>query len=143
MKNVAIVLFFTIIGLQIVVGQSEKMVGTYELKFGNEDAFSKRTITLNADGTFLFHSYRHIKQGIPPEENKYAKGFWKTEENRIYFSTEAADIDEKHTLNFTNSKARFDTKSPRDKSDRIVKISLRFYECEIFWIQGNVMIKVE
>ena len=44
-------------------------------------------------------------------------------------------FDEKYTLDFTNSKARFVTKSPRDKSDKIIKTQLKFLESEIFWMR--------
>jgi hypothetical protein len=37
-------------------------------------------LTLSRDSTFNFHYYSNIKNGIPPEINKYGKenGLWKT-----------------------------------------------------------------
>lgn len=33
-------------------------------------------LTLNPDGTFLFHSYSKMDKGTPSEVNKYGKGKW-------------------------------------------------------------------
>ena len=46
-----------------------------------------------------------------------------------------------YTMNFSNSKARYITKSPRDKSDKVLKTSLRFYESDIFHIKGLELFK--
>lgn len=95
--------------------------------------FIEYKLTLNQDRTFIFHSYSNNKQGIPPEVNKYGKGKW-TEKDKVitFFSNKQKDFDEKYTLDFNNSKARFVTKHPRDKTDRIVKTKLQFFESEIF-----------
>lgn len=68
-----------------------------------------------------------------PEENKYEKGSWKAEkENVLYFITNKEnDLDDKYTLVFTNTKARFITKYLRDKSNKEVKTHLHFYDSEI------------
>jgi len=124
--------------------QSDKVIGDYALTLGNEEShLIEYKLTLNQDGTFFFHSYSKIKQGIPPVVNKYGKGKW-TEENKVisFFSDKQKDFDEKHTLDFTNSKARFVIKSPRDKTDQIIKTRLKFLESEIFWISRIDMIKI-
>ena len=99
-------------------------------------------LDLKVDGTFTFHIYRKISHKNP-EENFYEKGTWKVEkENVIYFYTDIeSDIDEKYTLDFNNTKARYITKSPRDKSDKIVKTHLRFYESETSWLKGYKLFK--
>ncbi|WP_372754871.1 hypothetical protein [Mariniflexile sp.] len=100
----------------------------------------KWTLSLNEDGTFLYHFYR--KGGIPAEENFYGKGTWWSDKNSIIFQTnKETDMDEKHTMDFTNSKARYITKSPRDKSDKVVKTALRFYASEIPYIIGLNLLK--
>jgi len=53
-----------------------------------------------------------------------------------FITNEEKDFDEKYTLDFNASKARFITKPSRDKTDRIIKTRLKFYESEIFWIEG-------
>ena len=55
----------------------------------------------------------------------------------LYFYTDkTTEIDEKYILNFTNTQARYITKSPRDKSDKVIKTHLRFYESEIPELKG-------
>ena len=46
-------------------------------------------------------------------------------------------------MDFTGSKARFNKKSPRDKSDKIVKESIRFYESDLSEIKGLELFKKE
>ncbi|MBG6110432.1 hypothetical protein H4V97_002459 [Flavobacterium sp. CG_23.5] len=100
-------------------------------------------MNLNQDGTFFFQYYSNIKNGIPPEVNKYGKGKWTIENNVIsFFVDKQKDFDQKHTLDFTKSKARLIIKSPRDKTDRIIKTRLRYLESEIFWMKGIEMIKI-
>ncbi|TRX31150.1 hypothetical protein FNW52_19100 [Flavobacterium sp. ZT3R18] len=124
--------------------QVDKAVGDYllTLKTTESDLFEYK-LTLNEDGTFFFHYYSNIKQGIPPEVNKYAKGKW-TIENKVisFFSDKQKDFDEKHTFDFTNSKARFVIKSPRDKTDQIIKTRLTFLESEIFWMERIEIFKI-
>jgi hypothetical protein len=117
--------------------QTPDVVGNYKLSPETKDNSSfKYEFTLSQDGTFTFHYYSNIKQGIPPEVNKYGKGNWIIKNNVIsFFSDKQKDFDEKYTLDFTNTKARFVTKSPRDKSDRIIKTQLKFLDSEIFWMR--------
>ncbi|GAA4802999.1 hypothetical protein [Litoribaculum gwangyangense] len=105
---------------------------------------TKWTLILNDDGTFSYHFLRDIssisKANI--EENFYGKGTWKAENNIVYFHTnKETDLDEKYNIDFTNSKARYITKSPRDKSDRVVKTALHFYESNLFYIKGLKLFK--
>ncbi len=70
-------------------------------------------------------------------EHKYGKGNWRADGKVVSFYTnKEKDLDEKHTLDFSNSKAHFVTKPARDKNDRVIKARLKFYESEIFWIKG-------
>jgi hypothetical protein len=124
--------------------QSNGFSGNYNRTLGKEgDHLIEYKLTLHQDGTFVFHSYSKIKNGFPPEVNKYGKGKWIAKDNVITFSSnKQEDFDEKYTLDFTNSKARFVTKNPRDKSDRIIKTKLTFVESEIFWMQGLDVFKI-
>jgi hypothetical protein len=117
--------------------QTQEVVGNYKLTLETKDSSSfEYEVVLSQDGTFSFHYYSNIKQGIPPEVNKYGKGNWTINNNVIsFFSDKQKDFDEKFTLDFTNTKARFVTKSPRDKSDKIIKTQLRFLDSEIFWMR--------
>ena len=124
--------------------QTDKVIGDYKLAIESTDnnAFEYQ-LTLSQDGTFSFHYYSKIKNGIPPEVNKYGKGKWTVENNLIsFFTDKQKDIDEKNTLDFTNSKARFMTKSPRDKTDQIIKTRLKFLKSEIFWMARIELFKI-
>jgi hypothetical protein len=117
--------------------QTQDAVGNYKLTLNAKDSSSfEYEVTLSEDGTFTFHYHSNIKQGIPPESTKYGKGNWTLKNNVIsFFSDKQKDLDEKFTLDFTNTKARFVTKSPRDTSDKIIKPQLRFLESEILWMR--------
>lgn len=104
----------------------------------------KWTLTLNEDGTFLYHFLRDLSAISKPnkEENFYGKGTWKTEKNLVFFSSnKETDLDEKYIYDFTNTKARWIKKSPRDLSDKVVKESLLFYESDLWVIERLKFIK--
>jgi hypothetical protein len=124
--------------------QTDKVIGDYKRKVETKDNdVLEYQLTLSQDGTFFFHYYSKLIHGTPPEVNKYGKGKWTVENNVIAFFTEKGkDLDEKHTLDFTNSKARFITKSTSDKTDRIVATKLTFLKSEIFWMEKIEMPKI-
>ena len=129
--------FLILISNLTLFSQTQEVLGNYKLNLETKDSSSfEYEVTLSQDGTFSFHYYSNIKQGIPPEVNKYGKGNWTINNNVIsFFSDKQKDFDEKFTLDFTNTKARFVTKSPRDKSDKIIKTQLRFLDSGIFWMR--------
>ncbi len=134
---------FTLL-LSSIITNAQDVVGIYQLSSGSKasNGFElRRTLTLNADGTFEYYNYRYVENGIPKDTHKYGKGVWKIDKKIIVFSTEASDLDDKFTLDFNGTKARFISKSPRDKSDRVIETSIRFYESEIFWIKGMTVVK--
>ncbi len=126
-----------------VFSQSDYLVGDYYLQVGSKDKhLIEYKLTMNQDGTFFFHSYRNHKNGIPWEENKYGKGTWSMNGKVVSFITnEQRDLDEKHTMDFSNSKARFITKPLKDKTDRVIKTRLQFFESEISWIKRLGILK--
>jgi hypothetical protein len=123
--------------------QSGTYNGKYELKLEADNGdFHDYKLNLNSDGTFVFRSNSHISKRITPKNNTYGKGTWKAEKNIISFTTDKVkDLDITHSLDFSNSKARYDSKSPRDKSDRVVPSKLKFYQSDIFWIKGIELLK--
>lgn len=127
-----------------VFSQTQDVAGSYQLTLETkEKGLFEYELVVHQDGTFFFHYHSNIEQGMPPESDKYGKGSWTVKNNVITLSSDRQkDLDEKHTLNFTNTKARFITKSPRDKTDRIVKPHLKFLESEIFWIKGIDLFKI-
>jgi len=125
--------------------QSNQFIGDYQRTLSDTQTKSviEYKLTLNQDGTFLFHSYSNIKGGVPPETNKYGKGKWTAKEDLITFSSnKQEDFDTKYTLDFNKSTARFKTKNPRDKSDQVVKTRLTFLESEIFWMERLDIFKI-
>ncbi|MCR4030450.1 MULTISPECIES: copper resistance protein NlpE [Flavobacterium] len=128
----------------LLSAQSNQLAGDYSRSLGEKGKHEfEYKLTLNQDGTFLFHYYSKIDNGTPPEVNKYGKGKWTTKDNVVTFSADKKeDLDEKYTLDFTNSAARFVTKNPRDKSDKIVQTRLRFLASEIFWMKGIDIFKI-
>jgi hypothetical protein len=104
----------------------------------------KWTITLNVDGTFLYHFLRDLSAISKPnkEENFYGKGTWVLEgKSVIFFSSESDKIDETYSVNLNNSKARYITKSPRDKTDKVVETALHFYES--YQVKGLKVTKID
>jgi len=116
--------------------QTEEYLGTYNLHIeGKDKSILDYNLVLDKDHTFIFVSFQKLID-IRGEHDKYnyGKGTWRVENKIIKFTTEATDLDEKHSLNFTGSTARLFKKSPRDTSDKVVPTALQFYKSEIFWI---------
>ncbi len=135
MKRFLITIF--LISTFTLYSQADKITGKYFLELGNEKHQIEYRLNINSDGTFDFHSYSNNKNGIPPIVHKYGKGTWSADGKVVSFLTNnEKDLDDKHTLNFSASKARFITKPSRNKTDRIIKTRLKFYESEILWIKG-------
>ena len=124
--------------------QTNNFAGDYTRSLGEEGKHViEYKLTLNQDGTFLFHSYSKIQGGIPPEVNKYGKGKWSSKDNIITFSAnKQEDFNDQYTLDFNKTTARFVTKNVRDKSDRVVKTRLTFVETEIRWLERLDLFKI-
>ena len=127
-----------------VFAQTNNFAGDYTRSLSEEGKhIIEYKLILNQDGTFQFHSYSKIQGGIPPEVNKYGKGKWSSKDNVITFSSnKKEDFNDKYTLDFNNSKARFVTKNPKDKTDQVIKTKLTFLESGIFWMKKLDVFKV-
>jgi len=125
-----------------LTAQSNEYVGEYEFFRGNNDDFFLKThLTLNSDGTFLLLNESYIEQSIPRERIEYGKGTWTSDKRLIFLKAEDSDVDAKHVLNLNNTKLRYDTKSPRDKSNRDIKTLVRIIESENTVLKGRTLIK--
>lgn len=124
--------------------QVDKVIGDYQLLFKYKEGDLKEwKLTLNEDGTFFFQHHSNVKFDVPSEKNIYGKGTWTMENNVIsFFSDKQKDIDKKNTLDFTNSKARFITKSPKNKTDQIIKTRIHFLKSDIFWMKRTELFKI-
>ena len=127
--------------LSSIILNAQDVSGMYQLTVYATNAELQRTLTLSADGTFEFYNFERHDQGIPPEKHIYGKGTWTQDKKVISFFSETSDLDDKFTLDFNGTKARFITKSPRDKSKRDIETALSFYESDIFWISGMKLVK--
>ena len=138
-----VLLIFTALCFNISA-QTEEYTGTYVLHIdGKDGSILDYTLHLNTDNTFQFTSFQKLID-IRGEHDKYnyGKGTWKVENKIIKFTTEKANLDEKHKLNFSGSTARLIKKSLRDTSEKVVPTSLQFYKSEIFWIANlKLMLK--
>ena len=123
---------------------SQSGIYVYEPK-NSEGTIIKWTLTLNEDGTFLYHFLRDLSaiSKLSTEENYYGKGTWVLEGKTVILSSKKDDLNEQYTVNLNNSKARYITKSPRDTTDRVIKTGLRFYEPETSHIKGLELFKLE
>nr|WP_321232860.1 hypothetical protein [uncultured Psychroserpens sp.] len=128
-----------ILVLNSIVVYAQDVVGKYHMEIGSTNVFLSRTLTLNADGTFIFHGYEKHEHRIPNEVNVYGKGTWTIDKKVISLSSEI--LDDKYTLNFDKSKARFIAKSPRDKSDRDIKTAIQLYDSDVMIANGLKLIK--
>lgn len=135
---------FLLISNLTLFAQSNQFAGDYSRSLSEDPKhIIEYKLTLNQDGTFEFHSYQKIQGGIPPEVNRYGKGKWTAKDNVITFSIDRKeDLNEKYTLDFTNSTARFITKNPRDKSNKVVKTKLQFLASEIPWLERVDIFKI-
>ena len=127
-----------------LTAQTEQAAGDYQLSTGTatKDNFNYQ-LTLNADGTFIFQYFSNTKFDIPNEKSYYGRGSWTLKNNIVSFTTDKKkDIDEKYTLDFSNSKARLIAKSPKDTSDRIIEPKLQFLKSEVSWMSRILLLKV-
>ena len=134
MKN--FILLLLLLTTLSISAQNNKFIGEYELSpsYNIDSNELKKSLNINNDNTFSFHYYQNSK-GMLSEKSFYGKGTWTAKGNYIYFHTQESDINEKHTLNFNNSKAVFKSKHPRDKSSRIIIPNLLFIKTDIFWME--------
>lgn len=137
---------FTIIFLISAVAsfsQSAELIGEYFLDFGEDNHRVEHKLILNREGTFTFHSYSNVHAGLPQIVHQYGRGNWSLDKKVVYFFTnQEKDIDEKYTLDFGGSKARFITKPARDKTDRIVQTRLQFFDSGIFWVKRLELFRI-
>jgi hypothetical protein len=134
--------FLLLGGLQ-VFSQANEPVGDYSLQMGRKDShFIEYQLSLKADSTFLFYAYTESKISEPKVAHQYGKGKWEFRDKQVAFLTNPdTDLNEKSTLDLSNSRAHFISKSPRAITDRPVKTRLKFFESEVLWIKGIEMNK--
>ncbi len=131
-------LLFTVLCISTLsIAQTPQFSGKYEKRTNtNAGSVFEYTLDLKADGTFAYHFYRNI-DATQPEENLYGKGTWKADKKSVLFTTnKATDINEKYTLDFTGSKARFVKKRVWVEGREIKKTYFLFYDSDLRTIKG-------
>jgi hypothetical protein len=139
-------LFFvlaTCISPFVLMAQTQSYEGTYSVRYDMKDgSLFEYQLQLRADGTFFFHAHEIHTKALKPEKNRYGKGKWTASKNLISLTTNPeVDLFDNYTLNFTNTKARIDRQSVRNKSADAVPDSMRIYDSDIFWIKGLKLTK--
>jgi hypothetical protein len=137
MKTIWITLF--LFGTVYVHSQSSPFVGNYKIEHQAVNGVISYSLALMADGGFLFHSYRKLVCDSCVEENRYGKGKWISEKRIVSFLQEQVETNE---INLNQAKARLESKSPRDISNRIVETKLLFYDADTPWLKGVKLIKI-
>ena len=140
----AVFTFLFLLTTLLLNAQTNLAVGIYKriIETKSNDTL-KYELTLNSDGTFVFAYYSNIRLRVPAETNYSGKGLWSIKNNEVSFvSDKKNDLNDKYTLDFSNSKARFITKSPRDKSDRIIETKLQFLESSLPWVSRVLLVKL-
>ena len=136
MKNMLVILITVCCLFNLSGVKAQDFAGVYKTEFNTKNAEIQYTLELTADGRFSFHQFEDHQCDSCEVKNKYAKGRWVADDLAIIFYTDREDLDEKFTLDFTNSGARYLTKSARDRSDRVVRTRLQFFKSDIFYLKG-------
>lgn len=136
MKSIS---FFALLFCLTTVAQEVDHAGTYiwksstNISTGNgiQESQITRILTIKSDGTFTFDRLRPA-WGNNAEDNIYGKGTWTSKGKYIYFTTNpVTELYDKYTLNFTNTKGRWDARKNR----------LILYESDIFWLDKFAITK--
>ncbi|RZV67175.1 MAG: hypothetical protein EX254_03125 [Flavobacteriaceae bacterium] len=133
----------------VLAQQAPEHIGKYTKKIETSEGVTfEYNLTLNHNGTFLFHYFddKDAKYDVLNKngkgKNQYGKGTWISNGKVISLKAiESIDIDKTHTLNLNKSKGRYITKSPRDKSDRVIEDAILIYDSGIPWVKRLKLIK--
>ena len=124
-------IFLALLFSDFSISQTEGIAGKYQIISDATNAYIKSTLDLHPNGTFEFHDYYKIDANLGPPKHRYGRGTWTVDKKVITLITTESDIDKKYKLNFSGTQGRFIIKSPRDKSDRKIPTSIRFFKSEI------------
>jgi len=125
-------LLFSLIMTTILSAQEVDHTGTYYWESRPDGALFTRKLTILPDGTFTFHWHRDLPSPANPPEYTWGKGTWTSKGKYIYFTTNpVTELDKKHTLNFSNTKGRWDARNNR----------LILFESDIFWLRKFAITK--
>ena len=133
---------FLVISPLVSISQNSIYTGTYSNKTTTEKGETfEYTLTLQEDGTFVYHFYRQLQCESCVEEHFYGKGTWKDAKKGITFYTQKTDIDANHTVNLGKSKAKLHKKMSKKKSSKKEKITIRFITSDVPNLNGLQLFK--
>jgi len=125
-----------------LLGWGQEMTGEYEAVYDNSNSYISYNLVLGANGRFNFHFYRKNDCDICVEENQFGQGSWESSGRKLILTADPEkDLDDKFMLNLHDSKAHYIAKNPRDRTDKVALIRLRFYQSRIFWVKGMELFK--
>lgn len=133
------IIFIVLSLLMNGIAQEVNHTGTYIWKSsssvstgnGIQESQITRILTIKGDGTFTFDRLRPA-WGNNLEDNIFGRGTWTSKGKYITFYTDpTTQLDEKYTLNFTNTKGRWDARNNR----------LILFESDIFWLRKFAIVK--
>jgi len=136
MKKI-LVLFALICVTTFGFAQDSDYAGTYESRFEMSNGeMIAYTLELNDDGTFFFKSLKDLNTGEANSE-EYAQGAWSSDrQNHLLLTTSEEDIDEVHSLNLNNTKARIINNSSMNDKNKASGFLL-IYSTDIPWLKGK------
>lgn len=128
--------------LFLLTGNAQDISGEYEAVYDLKNAYISYHLNLEPDGRFIFKFYRKNYCDSCVEENQYGRGSWVYKNKKLELLAEAElDVNDDFILDLNGSKAHYISRSPRDKSSKVVKTRLKFYMSTIFWVKDMELIK--
>ena len=125
-----------------LAGHAQDISGEYEAIYDLKNAYISYHLDLQPDGRFSFKFYRKNYCEICTEENQYGRGKWVYSDKKLELLAEAeVDVTNDSILYLNGSKAHYISRSPRDKSDKVVKTRLKFYASPVSWVKSMELIK--
>ncbi|WP_133240857.1 hypothetical protein [Marixanthomonas spongiae] len=136
MKKI-LLLLIAIFAIALTSAQTASIEGEYGKRTETDvGSVLEYTLSLKPDGTFTFHFYRNI-DATQPKEHLYGRGTWELVRKDILFhSDETTDMDEKYTLDFSDTKARFIKKPSKNRNATEKVAYFLFYDSQLPMIKG-------
>ena len=118
---------------------SQTLDGTYTHTWENAEGALTYTLTLTDNGTFTFESVRTYLLRSTPTKKSLVKGTWEQNRRMVILNTEPSETDDDLAKKLDDVKARYIDYSPRHHQYGILKPSLEFYQCELFFAKGMAL----
>jgi len=132
MKKIALILIITF--QTALIAQTETVFGNFKKTIDTKSESIQFQLSLNENGTFVFHYSKNIHCASCSQEELQGKGTWKVKNEAFIFkSKKRKDLNEEYTVNLNNSKAKFENQK--------VNGVLVFFETDLSYLKGIKFIK--